>query len=465
MEGDSLQTQYLKNSLAATVKQTQLMQETAQSIGEINSALYSISDTVSSFAGAGKLTQGTGQVSLSAGVIQGYADYEQGLAEGLDKETAAEKAFITGGGTALGGYVPLTMGFKLSPFTKAFLKSQSKGALYRAYGEVALTDIGHTAGANIAVGVGSRGFTHDILKANGYDQMAAQYTALDDSAMLVDGTLGLIFGGVAKYGELRQQHTIDALLLKNNQLHQTGAAPGVPTDVESMNLHNKALNKAFEDMISGQPVDVSEIVQNGNFIIKDDTDWHSLVLEAIERQYPDEAVYFTKKGTPIPAKLITELKEKLSQEVAALNKEGKGHQEVNAKDELSKAQRDLKQLENGIVPERFIKDIVDSTGLKASELKDSFAFYDTSKMDQVSDTEFKKMQENAEYDERTAQDVIGRILNKSPNMEVSYFDDAGVEKSAKAADLITSAMQDVERAQADKKLYEAAAACLMRNMQ
>ena len=445
-ENDSAATQYLKNALASTVKDIQLMQETAQNRGRLSATLFSMSDVLSSFAGAGKFAKGAGKVSAIAGGVQGYADYEQGLAEGLDKNTAREKALISGGSIALGGYVPLTMGFRFSPTTKAWVESQSRLGKAYAYGDLALQDVTYTAGANIAIGAGQRGFTHELLKANGYNQMADQYQALDQDAMLLDAAFGMIFGGVAKYAELRQLHYIDAILAKNNQLHQNEAAPGIPTDIESLNMHDQALNKAFDDMINDRPVDVDAIVKDGHFILKDNADWHNVISDAIAKRFPDEAMYYSKNGTPIPARIVNEIK-----------------QEIINKGKLSKQdKRDIVNLNNGIVPKHLTHKVTSRVGIKASELAETFDIYQ--QPETISNAEFNALRNNTSIIEGgNTSDAINQILKDKPDMQISHIDENGVEGVVNASELLEAANNEVAQAQADKNLYDAAVACMLRN--
>lgn len=490
VEGESSATSYLKGSLAATVKQTQLMQETAQNSGRLNATLYSMSDVLSTFVGVGKFSKpakgmviessvarnfvantgstlrnlkgsagklaanttaalnninNTGGISATVGAIQGYADYEQGLAEGLDKNTAAGKALVSGGSVALGGYIPLTMGFKFTPAAKTFIASQSKLAKTFAYTNLVLQDVTYTAGANIALGVGQRGFTHEILKANGYDQMADQYKALDNDAMMVDMAFGLIFGGVAKYAEIGQQRYVDALLAKNNQLHQNDASIGIPTDIESLNMHDKALNKAFDDMINDRPVDVASILKDSNFILKHDADWQNALTHAIAKHFPDDALYYTKNGTPIPNSVIDEIKSGI------ISKE-----KLTGQDK-----KDIVNLNNGIIPKHLTQKLIDKVGLKASDVKESFDIYQ--RPDVVSDAEFNSMRKNATPDDITTPDAINQILESKPDMQIKHIDENGIENVVKASDLLKSVSDEVSQAQADKKLYDVAVACMLRN--
>lgn len=446
LEDDSGTTEYLKNSLAATVKHIHIMQETAQSRGRLTATLFSMSDILGSFAGAGKFTKGVGGAASLAGGVQGYADYEQGLAEGLDKSTAAEKAVITGGSVALGGYIPLSMGFRFSPATKAWVESQSRFGKVYAYGNLGLHDVMHTAGANVAIGVGQRGFTHDLLKAHGYNQMADQYQALDQEALLIDAGLGMIFGGAAKYAELRQQRFIDALLAKNNQRHQNDAAMGIPTDVESLNMHDRALNKAFDDMINDRPVNVDAIVKEGHFILKEDVDWHNVVSDAIAKRFPDDAMYYSKNGTPIPARLVDEIKQEL----------------INKRHLTKQDKRDIVSLNNGIVPPHLTHKVSSKIDIKASELEETFNIYQ--RAETMSDVEFNALKHNKAFVEgKTSTDAIEQILKDKPDMQINHIDENGIESFVNVKDLLETANNEVAKAHADKKLYDAAVACMLRN--
>lgn len=445
VEGESGATKYLKNSLEETVKQTQLIQETARNSGHLNAMLYSMSDVLSSFAGAGKLSKTVGGASTTAGVVQGYADYEQGLVDGLDKTTAAEKAIVYGGSVALSGYAPLTMGFKFTPAGKAFVDSQTKLAKTFSYGNLTLQDVMYTAGANVALGVGQRGFTHEILKANGYHQMADQYKAFDNDAMMVDIAFGLIFGGIAKYAEIRQQSYVEALLAKNNQLHQNDASMGIPTDIESLNMHDNALNKAFDDMVNNRPVDVASIIKDSNFILKHDADWQNALTHVIAKHFPDDALYYTKNGTPIPNSVIDEIKSDI----------------ISKKKLTGQDKKDIVNLNNGIIPKHLTQKLIDKVGLKASDAKESFDIYQ--RPDDVSNAEFNSMRKNATPDDITTPDAISQILESKPNMQIKHVDENGIENVVMASDLLKSVSDEVSQAQADKKLYDAAVACMLRN--
>lgn len=470
-EEESQLTSTLKRKLQNQVKESQLMQETAQNAGMLNAALFSLSDVISTFLGAGKLTKGTAITSISTGYIHGYTDYEQGVANGLDKATAAAKGAITGGAIAAAGYIPLTMGFKVSPQLKAFMESQPKIFKVTAYGEQALKDIGYTMGSNVAIGATQRGATHELLKANGYDQMSDQYKALDEEAMLLDVAFGLIFGGAAKYAELRQQHYVDALLAKNNQLHQTEISIGIPTDVESLNIHDRALNKAFEDIALGKSVDVESLFENANFLIKNDADWNSKFLEAITKHFPDDAVFYSKEGVPLTGRIFNALKNHLLEESSNLKnveRKDKNSQDKNntrSQNEVPKqfnAYEDLKKLDQGVLTKELTNLIEKRMGLKIDD-SGALKINDEAK-NLISDTEFDAMRANAKADDFNNFDALNQILEDKPDLQVSYLDDKGVENSGKASELFDTANNEVSSAQADKELYDAAVSCLLRNM-
>lgn len=450
-EEESERTQFLNGHLNALVKQSQLMEETAQTAGVLTNTIYSIGDAIGTFIGAGKFTTNIGSTAIAAGTLQGYADYEKGLAQGLDETTAAEKAVVTGSAFAIGGAIPMTMGIKLTPAAKKIAEAGSRWAKTGIYGKLIAQDVAYTAGANIAVGMGSRGFTHYILKANGYNMMADQYNAFDNEAMLIDGALGIIFGGIAKYAEIKQQRYIDALLAKNNQIHQnTDSSIGVALDVQSMNAHNAAFDKGIKDKIAGKNVDVESILTNSKFAVKKDLNWQNTVTEAITKQYPEDSLYYTKKGTPIPAKVIKEVK----QEIISKSKNN-----LSDKDKL-----ELAKLDNGIIPKEIIPKVAKKIGIQPSEIENNLSIYGNQENIATSDTEFANMLKNAVQDETSPIDVINQILQEKPDMLLHINNEDGTEISARAMDLINSAREEVIQAKEDKKLYEAAVDCLLRKV-
>lgn len=439
-DGESPATRYLRNELAATVRQSIWLDENANNAGRFTRTVSAIGEVIGLFFGGGLVVKGAAKIATVAGGIQAYADYEKGLEQGLDKSTAAQKATVTGVTTALGGMIPLTMGIKLTPAAKMIAEAGGKWAKAGVYGKLIAHDVAYTSGAGISVGVGSRGLTHDILKANGYDQMADQYKAFDMEAMLVDGALGIIFGGAAKYAEIRQQRYIDTLFAKNNQIHQNiDSSIGIALDVQSMNAHDAAFGKAFEDMMLGKKIDVETILKNANFAIKNDLNWQNVFTEVLSQKYPEEAFYFTKNGTPIQAKVIGEIKQQIT------NK------------------KDLAKLDNGIIPEHLVSKVVEKTGLKASEIKNSFSIYEKRNTDVISDNEFNQMLKNANYDDVVLTNEIDQILKEKPDITIPIVDEAGIESIIKASEILDSVRKEVELARNDKKLYDAAAECLLRN--
>src|SRR5580658_4846938 len=106
--------------------------------------------------------------------------------------------------------------------------------------------------------------------------MAEQQKALDGQQLLTDAILGGIFGGahhiateadeaaremlrlhehVAKVADVPGTST-DAALTVNLALADRKFAPGIPIDMLSAAVHHAALEKASQDLLSDQPVDV-----------------------------------------------------------------------------------------------------------------------------------------------------------------------------------------------------------------
>jgi hypothetical protein len=114
----------------------------------------------------------------------------------------------------------------------------------------------------------SRGATGELLAARGYDGIASQYKTLDTQAMIIDGVLGLAFGGLGHLGQRGEvkPSDIDAALTANNAQHlEVDTLPGLPTDLQTRQAHIDAQVKATEDLLVGRPVDVGAEAQRMNF--------------------------------------------------------------------------------------------------------------------------------------------------------------------------------------------------------
>lgn len=114
-----------------------------------------------------------GMASMVA-ATEGYEDFRFKQSEGIDTSTAAKTAALTGFASGVGVLVPGGAGVTLA-------QRIATGALM-----------------NVDLGMAQRGMTGQILRDNGYNDMADQYKTLDAMAMFSDAVLGGGFGLLSK---------------------------------------------------------------------------------------------------------------------------------------------------------------------------------------------------------------------------------------------------------------------------
>jgi hypothetical protein len=210
-----------------------------------------------------------GVVAATAG-SEGFTRYQQLIAEGVDPETAKLAAGVEGIAAGATSVLPLTgktlsesiiRGAALMPWTNAF----------------------------------TRGVTHDVLDHAGYHDMAQTYQGLDGNALMTDGIMGALFGGIGH--AFHSSATADAnpmlasaALADAAARHIEGLAPGIPTDVATRNAHVDAMVKATEDILAGRQVDVSAQIDptRANFIADPHAEaYQKGARAAMEEAYPD----------------------------------------------------------------------------------------------------------------------------------------------------------------------------------
>lgn len=176
-----------------------------------------------------------------AGYLEGMAQRGEALAKGVDTQTANLLGVTAAVTTGVSMAAPMSLGARTA------------------------LDVGRTAavgaGVNVATGVVQRGLNHDILAAAGYKDMASQYEALDQGAMLADGALGALFGTGAAAIELRSNSRARAigdaaLTLQQSKHAAVDSAPGVPADPAAAGAHAQALDGSIENLLHDRPVEV-----------------------------------------------------------------------------------------------------------------------------------------------------------------------------------------------------------------
>lgn len=182
---------------------------------------------------AGAVTAGPVGAAAAAGAPAGYASKQVAMSEGIDENTASIQGAIDAVTIGVGAALPAAR----------FVKPLA--------GDFAIA-----VGANVGLGVASRGVTAELLDSRGYTEQAAQYRAFDGTAMTIDAVLGAAFFGIGRgLGRAPSEHQVNAALAENNAQHaELHTAPGIPVDAVAANTHVQALDTAMEQLSRGEPV-------------------------------------------------------------------------------------------------------------------------------------------------------------------------------------------------------------------
>ncbi|SCW91740.1 hypothetical protein [Pseudomonas sp. NFACC05-1] len=183
--------------------------------------------------------------AVAAGAPAGYSGKQVGMAEGLDEETATYKGAIDAATVGIGAALPAAR------FVKPLL------------GDAAIA-----VGANVGLGMAGRGATAKLLESNGYAAQAAQYQAMDGTAIATDAILGAAFFGIGRAG-LRRPTTrqVDAALSERTFQHaDIDTAPGAPINPRSAVAHQDAIRTAISQLSRGEPVVLPESIHSAEFL-------------------------------------------------------------------------------------------------------------------------------------------------------------------------------------------------------
>lgn len=219
----------LGQGLAEAVKELRPDPRTTGLAGQLLGEAAAILPRTALAAASGGIVAG----ALAAGAPAGYSVKRVAMSEGIDEDTATLQGAIEG----------LTVGAGAALPAARFVRPLAG-------------DLGIAVGANVGLGVVSRGATAELLERRGYTEQAAQYRALDGAAMTIDAVLGAAFFGIGR-GLTRAptEHQVAAALAENNAQHaELGTAPGIPVDAVAANTHVRALDIALEQLSRGEPV-------------------------------------------------------------------------------------------------------------------------------------------------------------------------------------------------------------------
>ncbi|TWC50115.1 hypothetical protein FBY04_1208 [Pseudomonas sp. SJZ080] len=193
----------------------------------------------------GTVLAGPVGAGLAAGGPAGYASKQVGMAEGLDESTATLKGVIDAATVGVGAVLPAAR------FVKPLL------------GDAAIA-----VGANVGLGMAGRGATAELLDGGGYHAQAAQYRAMDGTAIATDAILGAAFFGIGRAG-LRRPTTeqVDAALSERTYQHaDIDTAPGAPINPRSAVAHQDAIRTAIGQLSRGEPVVLPESIHSAQFM-------------------------------------------------------------------------------------------------------------------------------------------------------------------------------------------------------
>ncbi|WP_272666620.1 hypothetical protein [Providencia sp. PROV069] len=513
--------QFIQEQRKNAEKQVRSLTPDRATTGTAGQVMFSLFD-IGGEALTGAMIGGPLGGAMLVGGVQGFSDYEKLRADGVDKNTAINKATGEGLFAGLGVLTPMTLGFK-----GGGILAESIGAQFTARGGTlsslagtaarATPDIVYASGSNIAMGMAQRGFASQILKERGYNKLASQYDVYDKQAIAIDGVLGVAFGGMGRYINSRGENVplpefdtphVDAALTANQQLHlEADLPPGIPINAMSLDGHLAAMNKAMNDLSQGNPVDIGSILDGAEFLVHRP---RSLIDTSIR-----EAVGIIDEGSSLSLAKNTELNELASQllnrgeresltgsihdlnyridkknseinSLANTEPSGSGKQLSNARRqkqaELRKLNNELTNLKSelkvkqGVVSDslsggRFYEAKAELSRRQLAEEQSDNAlvnYYATPKprdkaqilSDEVNKTEsmITGKAENSDIDFKSAE----LALKNNPNLEIDFLDDSGNASKVKASDLYNEAVRQAEEAKHDASLFEVAVSCFLR---
>lgn len=183
--------------------------------------------------------------AVAAGGPTGYASKQVGMAEGLDESTATLKGVIDAATVGVGAVLPAA----------------------RFVGPV-LGDAAIAVGANVGLGMAGRGATAALLDGGGYHAQAAQYRAMDGTAIATDAILGAAFFGIGRAGMRRPTtEQVDAALSERTYQHaDVDTAPGAPINPRSAVAHQDAIRTAIAQLSRGETVVLPESIHSAEFM-------------------------------------------------------------------------------------------------------------------------------------------------------------------------------------------------------
>lgn len=208
------------------------------------------------------------------GGTEGYTDYLDSTAAGVDSNTALAKAALTGTVAFGGAFLPMKVSGKAALGVAALgLEAEVAGnqalanVLYKSAGAAAkMTGLTGRLASGVAIntgfGMANRYATSHLLESAGYTEMAKQYEVLDAKAVAADVVLGLAFGG---WGHMEERlhatqrpsrDMVDAALDARRQEMIARGGPGLPTEPGAALLDSQLQDRAVSVMVREQPLEI-----------------------------------------------------------------------------------------------------------------------------------------------------------------------------------------------------------------
>jgi len=223
-------------------------------------------------AAAGAAMGGPVGAATMLGGVEGDATYHEQVAAGVDHSTAMKVAGITGAVNALGVFLPMSvsksavMGLMGKGMQAEVAGNETLARMLYGAAEVAAPAAGKISTAvnvgvtsNLTFGMGQRALTGDILRENGYPELADQYKTFDTESVMADVVLGAAFGAFAHYSDPHAvpPSDIDGAMAVKKQEHYDNAGLGIHTDPLAVAAHDTVLSRSIEDLVFGKDPSLS----------------------------------------------------------------------------------------------------------------------------------------------------------------------------------------------------------------
>lgn len=514
---------FIKEQRRLAEQQVRALTPDRGTTGTAGQVLFSLAE-IGGQAVAGSLAGGLPGAAATVGTLQGFSDYEKSSADGVDYGTAVEKALVTGGTSALGAVLPMSLGLRAGGIVAegagAALSAGGRVGAIAAAGARAAPDIFYAAGTSVALGMAQRGLSAETLRRGGYDDMARQYDILDGHALATDAVLGVAFGGLGRFINSRGENIptrtvtseeVSAALTTSSHLnYEVTVSPGVPVSVLSRNAHNNAMNKAMADVLAGHPVDVGALMDGAQFLQRTPRiDMASLsVREALG--LVDEGITARTRETAELSELAAQViprgeRQTLSREVNDLSYRatraeaelqrlqeqpltGSGRKLAEARKErqgeLQRLTREIESLRSDITarqsrladssPGGRYHDARSALERRRQEMEQTeiqgLSLFSTPKprsREQIQQDEIASAERLIRGTDETANvetDIrtAERAVADNPDLQVHVVNPDDTITTVRASDLLEQANRDVENAKHDASLFEVAVSCFLR---